>query len=127
MNHAVSYFNLAVAFVIFLAGVYMVATEHHLLRKLLGVNLCAAGVLLLAVLEGFVRKGQQLADGTVAGANSVAAAMQWLAVVGIVAVTAITAVGLALARSHRRAFGTMDLDEKRNGAGEVPDDEEDGA
>ncbi len=127
MNQAVSYFNLAVAFAIFVTGVYMVATEHHLLRKLLGVNLCAAGVLLLAILEGFVRKGQQLSDGTLAGANTVAAAMQWLAVVGIIAVTAITAVGMALARSHRRAFGTMDLDEKRSGAQAETDDEEEGA
>ena len=120
MSHALSYFNLAVAFLIFLGGVYMVATEHHLLRKLLGINLCAAGVLLLAILIGFVRRGQLLADGSAAGANSVAAAMQWLAVVGIIAVTAITAVGLALARSHARAFGTMDLDEKRNGAVQAP-------
>jgi len=116
MSHALSYFNLTVAWVIFLAGVYMVATEHNLLRKLLGINLCASGVLLLAILTGFVRRGQQLADGSWAGTNSVASAMQWLAVVGIIAVTAITAVGLALARSHRRVFGTMDLDEKRNGA-----------
>ncbi len=116
MSHALSYFNLTVAWVVFLAGVYMVATEHNLLRKLLGINLCASGVLLLAILTGFVRRGQQLADGSWAGTNSVASAMQWLAVVGTIAVTAITAVGLALARSHRRAFGTMDLDEKRNGA-----------
>ena len=116
MGRVLSYFNLTVAFVVFLAGVYMVATEHNLLRKLLGINLCASGVLLLAILTGFVRVGQPLADGSSAGANSVVPAMQWLAVVGIIAVTAITAVGLALARSHNGAFGTMDLDEKRNGA-----------
>ncbi len=115
MSHGLSYFNLTVAFAIFLAGVYMVATEHNLLRKLLGVNLCAAGVLLLAILEGFVRRGQQLADGSVAGSNTVVAAIQWLTVVGIVAITAITAVGLALVRSHKRAFGTLDLDEKESG------------
>ncbi len=120
MSHALSYFNLTVAFLLLLGGVYMVATEHHLLRKLLGVNLCAAGVLLLAILVGFVRRGQQLAGGTFAGSNSVAAAMQWLAIVGTIAVTAITAVGLALARSHLRAFGTMDLDEKRSATPERP-------
>ncbi len=116
MSHGLSYYNLTIAFLIFLAGVYMVATEHNLLRKLLGVNLSAAGVLLLAILEGFVRRGQQLADGTPAGSNTVVAVMQWLVVVGIVAITAITAVGLALARSHKRAFGTLDLDKKETGA-----------
>ncbi len=120
MSQALSYFNLTVAFTVFIAGVYMVATEHNLLRKLMGINLCGAGVLLLAILTGFVRRGQQLADGTVAGTNTVVPAMQWLAVAGIVAITAITAVGLALARSHKRVFGTMDLDEKRNGVKQAP-------
>ncbi len=127
MSQALSYINWTIGILVFLAGIYMVATEHNLLRKLMGVNISASGVLLFAVLTGFIRRGQRLADGNVAGVNSVVPPMQWLAVVGVLAVTIITVVGLVLARGHRRAFGTMDLEEKRNGTSSpLPEDEEAG-
>ncbi|MHB8781136.1 MAG: NADH-quinone oxidoreductase subunit K [Candidatus Geothermincolia bacterium] len=116
MSRAVSFLGLAVAMALLFAGMFMVATERNLLRKLMGTNLAAAGAVSLAILAGFVRNATVLGDGTRAAANQVSPVMQWLAIVGVVAVTAITAVGIILALNHARQFKTLDLEEKRNRA-----------
>ena len=104
--------NYWAAIVLMMIGLYTLIARHHLIKKLMGLNLFQVSVIMYYVSMGKVRGGTApiLVEGApiTAYSNPVPHVLMLTAiVVGV----ATTAVGLALAVRIREAYGSVEEDD----------------
>ncbi len=95
------------ALLIFLAGLYMVVMNTHIIKRILGINVMGAGVFYFLVAMGNVDGGVPpiVGEEAVLMVNPLPSAM---ILTGIVVVVSITVYSLSLALKIYQHYGTLD-------------------
>lgn len=99
--------HLLAALLIFIGGLYMVATSSHILKRMLAINVMGAGVFYFLVAMGNVETGLPPIMGSeeVLMINPLPSA---LILTGIVVVVSITVYSLSLALKIYELYGSLD-------------------
>jgi multicomponent Na+:H+ antiporter subunit C len=112
----VGHFNYWVVIALMMTGFYVIMARHNLVKKLLGLNVLQAAVILMYVSMGKVTGGTAaiLVAGDGHGASEVVYSNpvpHVLMLTAIVVGVATTALGLALVVRIQEAYGTIEEDE----------------
>ena len=112
MNFA-EHYNYWIVIGLMMIGLYLVMAHHHLLRKVIGLNIFQTSVFILFISIGAIEGGSApiLAEGITLYANPLP---HVLILTAIVVSVAITALALALIVRIHDAFGSLD-DEQLSG------------
>lgn len=109
-----SHYNYWVVIVLMMTGFYVLMARHNLVKKVIGLNIFQAAVILLYVTMGKVRGGTAAilveGDPDVVYSNPLPHVLMLTAIVVGVATTAL---GLALVVRIQEAYGTIEEDEIR--------------
>lgn len=103
-------FNYWVVIILMMAGLYIVMSSRHLVKKIIGLNIFQTAVFILFISMGKVSGGTApiLADGITAYSNPLP---HVLILTAIVVGVATTALGLAISVRIYEAYGTVDEDD----------------
>ena len=109
----VGLYNYWIAIFLMMAGLYIIASQNNLVKKLVGVNIFQTSVFILFISMGKVAGGSApiYADGVEVFSNPLP---HVLILTAIVVSVATTAVGLALVIRIKEAFGTITANEVLN-------------
>ncbi len=114
----VAHFNYWVVIVLMMTGFYVIMARHNLVKKMMGLNVFQASVILLYISMGKVEGGTAailVGDHGSQGMEVIYSnpVPHVLMLTAIVVGVATTAVGLALAVRIQEAYGTIEDDELR--------------
>ncbi len=110
MSHASGLFNYWVVVFLMMAGFYVIIAQGNLVKKLVGLGLFQASVLIFYISLGYVEGA--VAPILVEGASGYANPLpQVLILTAIVVSVATTAVGLALVVRIKEAYGSVEEDD----------------
>lgn len=103
-------FNYWIVIVLMMAGLYIVMSSRHLVKKIIGLNIFQTAVFILFISMGNVTGGTApiLAEGITLYSNPLP---HVLILTAIVVGVATTALGLAISVRIYEAYGTVDEDE----------------
>ena len=103
-------FNYWVVIILMMAGLYIVMSSRHLVKKIIGLNIFQTAVFILFISMGKVSGGTApiLADGIMAYSNPLP---HVLILTAIVVGVATTALGLAISVRIYEAYGSVDEDD----------------
>lgn len=103
-------FNYWIVVILMMAGLYIVMSSRHLVKKIIGLNIFQTAVFILFISMGKVSGGTApiLAEGITAYSNPLP---HVLILTAIVVGVATTALGLAIAVRIYEAYGSVDEDE----------------
>jgi len=103
-------FNYWIVIILMMAGLYMVMSASHLVKKIIGLNIFQTGVFILFISMGKIQGGTApiLADGITQYSNPLT---HVLILTAIVVGVATTALGLAISVRIYEAYGTVDEEE----------------
>ena len=103
-------FNYWIVVILMMAGLYIVMSSRHLVKKIIGLNIFQTAVFILFISMGKVSGGTApiLAEGYTAYSNPLP---HVLILTAIVVGVATTALGLAIAVRIYEAYGSVDEDD----------------
>lgn len=103
-------FNYWIVVILMMAGLYIVMSSRHLVKKIIGLNIFQTAVFILFISMGKVSGGTApiLADGISSYSNPLP---HVLILTAIVVGVATTALGLAIAVRIYEAYGSVDEDD----------------
>ncbi len=103
-------FNYWVVIILMMAGLYIVMSSRHLVKKIIGLNVFQTSVFLLFISMGKISGGTApiIADGFTAYSNPLT---HVLILTAIVVGVATTALGLAITVRIYEAYDTVDEDD----------------
>ena len=103
-------FNYWIVVILMMAGLYIVMSSRHLVKKIIGLNIFQTAVFILFISMGKVSGGTApiLAEGITSYSNPLP---HVLILTAIVVGVATTALGLAIAVRIYEAYGSVDEDD----------------
>lgn len=112
LNSLWTHFDITVAILLFGIGFTTLLLHHHLIKKIIGLNIMDTAVFLFLTSQGFIsgRGAPILTEGAEAAAGYINPVPAGLVLTGIVVSVSVTAVMLALTIRLYRRYHTLDID-----------------